>query len=551
MGRTPSTIPWLGLAVSGFLGLAAGCGMTSAKAQDAGIADAARLRAETALDAATDDPSDRPVFGRNLFTGSFAASRVSQQENYKLQQGDKVLLRLFGGQSEEGVETIDAKGNLFVPGVGPLALEGVAASDLQPRIEKGVGKVYKDTVQVYAALLSPGSIGVYVSGHVPRPGRYLGSPQDDLLFYLDQAGGIDVARGSFRAVDLRRGGRLLKTVDLYDFLILGEVPRQRLKDGDVIFVRPRGPVVAVDGEARAPFAFELSGAEATGAALTALAQIRASVSNVSLRGVRRGAPFTRYYSLAEFSRADLLAGDHVTFRTDSLGRSIAVAVEARLTTPSVQILPRDARLSELLALISVDGSSVDPKSVYVRRPSVAAQQKQALLDSLSRLERDVLAGSALNQEQAQLQMTEANLIARFVEQAKEVDPEGVISVFEDGTLSDIRLEDGDTIVIPDRTDVIIVAGEVVAPGAFAARDGLTARDYIDRAGGYSRSAQRNDLVIRRQNGTSLRAGPGFKPQPGDQILVLPKVNGRLFALTKDITQILFQIALSTATVLRI
>ncbi len=550
MKRTPSMLA-AGACLIVSLILHTVFGLGTASAQDMDGPDAARVRAQAALQATKDDPTNRPVFGRNLFTGSFAASRISQQANYRLQQGDKVLLRLFGGQSEEGVETIDAKGNLFVPGVGPLRLEGVAASELQPRIQKGVGKVYKDTVQVYAALLSPGSIGVYVSGHVPRPGRYLGAPQDDLLFYLDQAGGIDLDRGSFRSVDVRRAGRSLETIDLYDFLIRGDVPQRTLRDGDVIFVRPRGPIVTVDGEARAAFAFELQGSEATGAALTTLAQIRASVSNVSLRGIRRGLPFTRYFSLMDFSQTMLQAGDHITFRTDSLGQSIAVAVEAQLPTPSVQILPRNARLSELLALIAVDGSNVDPKAVHVRRPSVAAQQKQALLDSLARLEREVLGGSALNQEQAQLQVTQANLIARFVDRARNVDPEGIISVFEDGALSDIRLEDGDTVVIPERTDVILVAGEVVAPGAFAARKGLSARDYIDRAGGFSRSAQRKDLVIRRRNGTSLRAGPNYEPQPGDQILVLPKVNGRLFALTKDISQILFQIALSTATVLRI
>lgn len=522
------------------------------RAQTQGIATTEEMseqRAREALSAGRGEGRSLPVFGANLFTGSFAASRATEQASYILQRGDKVFVRVYGAQNVEAVEEIDGRGNLFLPGVGPIELAGRKAGDLQPLIAQMVSTTYTDNVKVYAALISPGSIGVYVTGHVTRPGRYLGSPLDDVLFFLDQAGGIDGGRGSFRAVQVTRDNRVVERFDLYNFLLAGRLPKVPLKDGDVIFVEARGPVVQVEGQVRASYSFEMDASSAVGSAVIALARPDPAVTNVAVQGVRGGVPSAQYYSLAEFANAMVENGDSITFRADAIGDSITVAIEANLAAPSLYVVPRDVRLSELLAAIPIDGSSVDPSSVHIRRRSVAIQQKAALEESLTRLEREVLGASATTTEEAHLQTAQADLLGRFIARAREAQPEGIVSVFTSGRLTDIQLEDGDVIVIPDQTEVVMVAGEVVAPGAFAAHKGVEARDYIERAGGFTRAADEDDVVVRRRDGTSVQVSPGYVPDAGDQILVLPEVSTGSYVLAKDIAQILFQIALTTAAVL--
>ncbi|NWG45594.1 MAG: SLBB domain-containing protein [Alphaproteobacteria bacterium] len=536
----------------------AGAGLlvpTALGAQEAGRVlttdEAVRERAEDALRAGSGEMGRRPVFGANLFTGAFSASRATQDDDYPLQIGDKVLIRIYGAENTEAVSEVDGQGNLFVPGVGPTEVLGRRAGDLHRLVEAEVRKTYTSNVKVYAALLSPGAIGIYVTGNVVRPGRYLGSSLDDILFYLDQAGGIDGLRGSFRSVALQRGGQTVETVDLYDFLLDGRLPRTPLKDGDVVVVGPRGPVVQAVGNVAAPYGFELNRDVALGGAVIRLARPDSTVTNVALQGVRDGAPFARYYTLDEFVSAEIRDGDQATFRADQIGATITVAVEANVGAPSLYVVPRDARLTEVLALIPIDASSADPDAIYIRRQSVARQQKEALRESLNRLERQVLTSSSQNAEQATLQRTEAELLDRFIQRARDLEPSGIVSVFDGGTLTDIQLEDGDVVVIPDRTEIISVAGEVIAPGAFALIPDGSLRDYVDRAGGFAENANEAKLVVRKKNGTTVQVGQGYRAEAGDQILVLPEVDKRFFALTKDIGQIVFQAALSTATVLGI
>jgi protein involved in polysaccharide export with SLBB domain len=126
-----------------------------------------------------------------------------------------------------------------------------------------------------------------------------------------------------------------------------------------------------------------------------------------------------------------------------------------------------------------------------------------------------------------------------------------VAVYRDGVFQDLRLEEGDEIVMPNKTDVVIVAGEVLAPSAIAHRRGATIRDYVSDAGGYTDGANTDHFVLRGLNGSSRVARESTVPQPGDEIMVVPEISGQTFQLVKDIATLVFQIALSTATVLSI
>ncbi|MEM1380218.1 MAG: polysaccharide biosynthesis/export family protein [Pseudomonadota bacterium] len=493
-----------------------------------------------------------PVFGAQLFERPPISTRMSSDPNYEMQRGDRIAVRAFGAYSADLMEVIDQNGVLFIPEVGPVELAGRRAGQLQPLIENAVRRTFTENVRVYATIVSPGSVGVYVTGDVNNPGRHLGGASDDVLYFLQAAGGINEARGSFRDIRVMRSGQLLARVDLYAFLLEGSLPRLEFQNGDTIVVTGRGPLIEASGDVIAPFAFELPVVGFEGGRLGALARPLPPVTHVALTGTRNGKPFADYLTLAEFRTTQLRDGDRAEFRSDTYGDTIAVAVQATSDlAPALHILPRDATLTELLAITPVDADQSDLSSVHVNRRSVASAQKRALDDALDRLQRSVSLSTGTSRNSAAVQQAQAEAVTRFVTNARKAEPTGTVTVMENGELQDLTLEDGDVVVIPDRTDVVLVVGEVISPGAFVESERMSIQDYVRRAGGFQQHANKSRFVVRKRTGAAFKVRGNYRPEAGDQILVLPRTGNRAWLLATDITEVIFQLALSTATVARL
>ncbi len=98
---------------------------------------------------------------------------------------------------------------------------------------------------------------------------------------------------------------------------------------------------------------------------------------------------------------------------------------------------------------------------------------------------------------------------------------------------------------------MIVAGEVLNPGGLAHASNLTIKGYVDRAGGFASHANRSKFVLRHRDGSAEVVEGNARPAAGDEIVVLPKLGSTYLQFATDISQLLFQIALTTATVIRL
>jgi protein involved in polysaccharide export with SLBB domain len=493
-----------------------------------------------------------PEFGTQLFTGAFAGTRPADRPDYLIQPGDLVVVNLYGAVNSGGVQAVDAGGNVFVLGVGPVKVGGVPVSQLQQTVSQAVGKVFTNAVSVYATLSNAGTIGVYVSGDVFRPGRYSGGAHDSILFYLNNAMGI-TQNGTYRAVTIRRGGQVVATYDLYDFLLKGDAPPFRFQDGDVIFVGPRGSLVGASGSALANLAaFEAPPhAAMTGADLMRMARPEPTMTGVNVTGYRNGEPRQAFFTVEDFARVVLAEGDHVTFSSSGVLQTITINVQADVAGPKVYVLPRGSELSALMAKLPIDNTVVEPRWVHVQRPSVAIQQKAALTDELNRLQKQVFTATPATNNSVALVTAQATMITQFVQQAQTIQPNGNVAVYTNGQFHDLRLEDGDTVVVPNRTDVVLITGEVESPNGLAHVEGMTIEGYVDRAGGYAAHANKKKFVLLHPDGSGVVAGAHDRPQPGDEVLVLPNVGNTNLQLFLDMTQLLFQFALSAATVISV
>lgn len=98
---------------------------------------------------------------------------------------------------------------------------------------------------------------------------------------------------------------------------------------------------------------------------------------------------------------------------------------------------------------------------------------------------------------------------------------------------------------------MIVAGEVLNPGAFVHAGNLRVRDYVDRAGGFAANANRGSFALRRPDGSARIVRANDRPRPGDEIVIVPSFADRRMVLLRDLTQIAFQIATTAAAVINI
>lgn len=502
--------------------------------------------------------SDSDVFGKSLFTGAFAHMGATYfNPNYVINIGDKVHIRLWGAFEFDSSVTVDAKGNIFLPNVGPVKLLGVRSKNIQSTVNAAIRRVYQKNVFSYASLEAAQPVRVFVSGFVRRPGLYDGTSLDSLLHYIDQAGGIDLDRGSFLDVQIKRGKQIRKHVNLYDFLLKGTIPQVQFTDGDVIFIPARAHTVKVAGLVENPNRFEFVGLHMKLARLLDLAKPQARATNVRIIRNTGTIRNMEYYSLAEAPKIDLNDGDEVELVADKKPGTITVRVEGEHESVQEYVLPYGSRLGDLIKRIDFTERS-DIDSLQLFRRSVKERQQRMLKDTLKGLENAVLTARSGTSDEADLRKEEAGLILQWVERAKQIEPLGQVIITRKVERDKLLLENGDIIRVPTRDGLIVISGEVLFPTAVTFSPEYDLDNYIKLAGGYSQNADSSRVVLahrdgtfetRESNGGLFQVSSQDKVRDGDEILVLPKVDVKSRQIIKDMSQILYQIAISAKVVL--
>jgi protein involved in polysaccharide export with SLBB domain len=483
------------------------------------------------------------VFGATLFNRAPPSPADTPNPNYVLGPGDRVSITIWGFVEGSVQSVIDQDGNVFIPQVGPIRLAGTRAGDIQRVVETEVRRVYAQQVQVYATVLSTGSLGVFVTGHVRLPGRHLGAASESVIDYLARAGGVDPGRGSFRNIVVRRGGRDVARLDLYSFLLNGTLPQLSLQQGDTIVVAPQGALVGADGSVRNNFLFEVAGRAMPGSELLRLAAPLPAATNAVIRGTRSGQPFARYVSVRELSSVQLQDQDTVSFITDAPPPTVRVSVEGSRVGPSVLITDRDTSLCTVLDYIEVDPRLANTRGVFLLRPGLAQAQQRTINEALDRLERQLFLSVSATTGVAQIRASEANLIASYIQRARRAAPEGRLVVMDrGGRCADVRVQDGDTIVIPERVETVLVGGEVRAPQAVVWRRDMRLADYIQAAGGFAERGSSSQVMIRKASGRLILEA-NEAPEPGDEVIALPMLDPKYFQITSDLLNVIFQTAL--------
>jgi protein involved in polysaccharide export with SLBB domain len=509
----------------------------SAPAASASARQAGPLPADPAL-------APKPLlFGSQLFSGRFASETFSGfNPEYTVAVGDRISVRMWGAFNLEVVQAVDAQGNIFIANVGPVRVLGVRNADLNPLVESQVKRTFRASVGVYATLEAAQPVKVYVTGFVRAPGLYGGVSSDSVLYFLDRAGGIDPDRGSYLRVDVLRAGQQRARIDLYRFLLEGKIEPLQLQDGDTIVAAPRGHTVQIGGEVLNPFVFEFSDAEIGADRLLAIARPRPAATHMSIVRKFGAERRSEYHPLSTASGVRIRDGDEVTLTSDKYPGTILVHIDGAHLGERTLVLPYGAQLKDALARVK-PSAQARVAAVQLYRRSVADRQKELLEVSLRNLETYALTARSSTSEEAALRGREAQRIVEFIDRARGVQPRGQVTLGRAVAAGETLLEDGDVIRVPETSNLVIVSGEVLFPSALVFDRETGYEGYIAKAGGFTQGADQTRVVVVRQDGTIGEADK-TDMQPGDELMVLAKIETKNVEVARAITQIVYQTAVA-------
>lgn len=465
-----------------------------------------------------------PHFGSTLFDNpqAYAADAAAPAPNeYVLGPGDEVRIQIWGSIDYAGSQTLDRNGQISLPKIGTLQLNGVQVKDLEATLRQRVAKVYTN-VTVTASLGKLRGITVYVVGQARQPGTYNLSSLSTLVNAVFASGGPGV-NGSMRAIELKRGGQTVTTLDLYDFIAQGDKSQDAaLQPGDVIMIPPAGPRMALTGATDHDAIYELKPGNtvqdvlALGGGLPSLA----STQRALLERIEPdpGTAQRQVLSLALNAQGlaqQLQDGDVLTLLSISPAFANAVTLQGTVAqalrhrwTPGMRVqdlIPdREALISRDYyerknQLVQILGSDENIKDTQAAGANVN-QRVRGLVDQINW---DYAVIERLDRAQLRTRLIPFNLAKAVVQQDPAHNLELVVGdVVTIMSSSDLRLP------ADRRTRLVRIEGEVAAPGLYHAKAGETLPQLLQRVGGltslaYVYGAEFTRESVRRQQQKNL------------------------------------------------
>lgn len=516
-------------------------------------------------------------FGADLVTGrNFDAEPATEgaslvPDDYLLGPGDEVMINLWGSVEANLRLEIDRSGRIAIPRVGMVSLTGVRYADLRQVISQRVAAQFRN-FDLSVALGQVRAVRIYVTGFVQKPGALSVSGLSTVLHALMAAGG-PTGVGSYRSIQLRRGGQLVSNFDLYDLLLRGDRSGDRvLRNDDVVHVAAVGPQIGVIGSVNKPAVFELKGNETIADAL-AMAGGLSAVANRNTAVVHRlderVGQALRDVDLKKDLGQPIGNGDvlRVTSVADmarpALRQSKRVRVEGEVQRPGDYLLPAGSSLRDAL---NAAGGMTPEAFLYgaeFTRETVRVSQVENYDRALRDLEAELTRASVTQKEKVvppnDSTVARGTEQSRLLDRLRSVQPTGrVVLQFgpSDAQLPELAIEDGDRLYVPAKPSAVNVYGSVFNSGSYLFTAGRSLEQYLGMAGGATRSADKGSVFVVRANGSVVsnlaRAGWNFgggrvealQALPGDTIFVpedMFRVGDRQDL--KDWSQILYQFGL--------
>ncbi|MEO7648001.1 MAG: SLBB domain-containing protein, partial [Gemmatimonadaceae bacterium] len=415
--------------------------------------------------------------------------------SYQLGPGDKLVLILTGDVEQSYQLEVTREGFIVIPQVGQLFVNNLSLAQLEDVLYSRLGRVYSGvrrgagaTTRFYITPSRLGSNQIFVQGDVMRPGAHRISSAGTAMSALYAAGG-PTDNGSLRRVQIRRAGRTVAELDVYDYMLRGDASNDvRLRNGDIVFVPIHGPRVRIVGEIARPATYEMKEGEALDDAIRFAGGFTPTAARARVQIERILPPSQRVLGGMDRIVTEVISDQFATgtapnfavqpgdvIRVFPIATRVRnrVAVRGNVSTPGPQgIVPGQTTIAQ--ALRAAGGIKPD---TYLGQILV------------SRMQRD----SSRTQLRAALYDTTGRVIGDFPLQEDDE-----ITVF---SVSEFR-----------HPRYVAISGAVQKGGRFEYREGMTVRDLVLMSGGLEESALLTEAEVARlpQDRTGGRTATTFR-----------------------------------------
>lgn len=414
-------------------------------------------------------PGAKNVFGRSIFRAgnlTFAPSaNLPTPVNYVLGPGDEVIIDIWGTNQATIRRTISPDGTINIPDVGMISLNGMTIKQADSYMKKKLGQIYSvdgDNAksEIKLTLGNIRTIQVNMMGEVANPGTYYLSSLSNIYHALHRAGGVS-RLGTLRDIQLIRNGKVIATVDIYDFIREGKMDDTILEEGDIINVPTYDIIVDIAGNVKRPMSYELKEGETIADLIDYAAGFTGDAYTKNIRMIRKNGSEYQIFTINE--------PDYASFRLME-GDALAVG----------------AMLDRFENRIEIKGAVYRPGTYELGDEIGTVKQ---LIEKSEGLKGDAFTNRALiTREREDLTI--------------ELLPVDIGAIMA-GTAPDVPLVKNDVLFIPSIHDLkdlgsITVGGEVAKPGTFVYADNTTLEDAIMLAGGLLESASTVKIEVSRR-----------------------------------------------------
>src|SRR5216110_1507530 len=413
--------------------------------------------------------------------------------DYKLGPGDNLVLILTGDVELTYSLPITREGFILIPQVGQVHVANLTLDQLRDVLYTRLGRVYSGvrrtanaTTRFDVTVANVRANQIYVVGEVTQPGAYQISSLGTVFTALYAAGGV-TERAKLRGVEVRRLGKTVVTLDLYDYLLRGDTRADvRLETGDVVFVPIHESRVRVRGAVLRPAIYETKSSETLADVITASGGFRPDAALERVKVLRvlpadaRGTQTTARVAIdvpmsaGAVPKFRLEDGDIIQIDSlEAASDQYTVAITGMVQQPGTYPWRPGLTLRQLVVL--------------ARGPKLGADLREA---EIAKLPADRSKGQLATTVRVPLDSTylfERDSAGRYI------GPPGV-PFPATGTAADVPLEPYDNVLIFRQPDfelqrTVTITGQVRFPGNYALRakdDRLT--DLLERAGGLTPQA---------------------------------------------------------------
>lgn len=460
-------------------------------------------------------PDTATARGVAVVSGTLLDAPVSRTA-YRLGPGDVLAIAILGEVNQTFSVVVTPEGAALIPGIGVAPLLGLNLDEAESRVRAMVFRYYRN-VQVSLSLSQVRSFKVFVVGDVPSPGVRTATAATRVSEVLPLPVSGEVHR---RNVLVRRASGDSLLTDLARFRQTGDLSANpTLREGDALVVPVIDRTVQVAGRVNFPGRYEYRSGESLSEFLTIANGANAFPANAA--DTIRLSRFTtgENRELHVFSRQQALGDEGQRFLLQPFD-ALYVAALANF---------KEQRSATIQGQVRRPGTyPIRPETTTVRDLVALAggfTREASLVDAT--LRRRVFGSTG--EEKRQLEGIPADLLSederRILHTRTQGDPGLVVIDFEElfaqgKAALDQPLHDGDVLNIPRRGFGVSILGAVGQPGVVQYEPGRAVEYYVERAGGYSRLADRNDVaVLKARAGNRIDIRDAGTVDAGDQIIV--------------------------------